>query len=527
VEKGLFSYLPLGIRILEKLKAVLRRALEELGGQEVLVPFLAPQSLFHSSGRLAWIGKEAKSIRTNDGQNLLLSPTHEESMVDLVRRVPHGFKELPLLIYQFQTKFRDEENPWGGLFRTKEFLMNDAYSFHRSFTGINNFFPKMYKLYCKLFRSLGLHCLAAEASVGYMAGEKAYEFLMPYPGGDAKVISCPSCGYTANAEVAVAQDDNCVQSLLPMEETAFSGDYNNFLDAHEEIRVPLDRMVRTFILKGEKKRYAVHLRGDKELSLQKLRLDLGDPSVDFLNIKGVLNLGLQPGFISPLGIPAKIEVLVDESVAGSTNLVIPGTKEKTALLNSNFGRDYDGQRLGDWTRVAGGSTCKFCGSQLQATEALELGHIFKLGDFYTKKMALRYQRETGSGFFPHMGSYGIGIGRLLAAVAHQHSQNNGIAWPRELVPYEIFLMAIGNSNRVRDRVELLYEELGADLVLYDDRKISPGKKFQDCELLGIPIRLVLTRKLLAEGLIECRTQDATDIELWPLDEVKQRIKIIL
>jgi prolyl-tRNA synthetase len=403
LDKGLFSYLPLGIRVLEKLKAVIRQALEELGGQEVLVPFLGPESIFQASGRLNWIGREAIKIRTNDGQTLILSPTHEEAMVDLVRRVPHGFNELPMLIYQFQTKFRDEEHPWGGMFRTREFLMNDAYSFHRSFTGINNFFPKMYKLFCRLFRSLGLNCLAAEASVGYMAGEKAYEFLMPYPSGDVQVVHCKGCGYTANAEVAVALKNNSVEPLRPMKEVTYTGDYNNFVGAHQELDLPLAWMVKSFLLQGEGKRFLILLRGDKELSLEKLRLDMGDPSMDYLKLKEVMDMELQPGFVSPLNLPAEIGILVDETVADSTNLVIPGPIKKTAYLDSNFGRDYDGMRLGDWTKVVEGDTCKFCGSPLKATPALELGHIFKLGDFYTRKAALRYQKETGSGFFPSHG----------------------------------------------------------------------------------------------------------------------------
>jgi len=527
VGKGLYSYLPLGVKVLKKLKNLISMKMEDLGAQEVLAPLISPKELWSACGRSSWVGKELKSFFSRDGQELVLSPTHEELMVDLVRRVPHGAKELPLFIYQIQSKFRDEEKPWGGLIRSREFIMCDAYSFHQSDTCLNNFFPRVYKAYQEIFKELALHVYPAQASVGYMGGEKAYEFILPCEQGDVEVVICSHCGYTANREVAQSQKDWTVEALRPMAEIPITGQYRDFLEAQNELGVDISRMAKVHLLQGTSGQYGVILRGDQELGLEKVRLFLKDPSLAPMDVSQIESAGLVDGFICPLDLKEKYQLLVDEAVSSSTNLILPGAEGKSAIFNTNFGRDYDAHRIGDFSLVQEGEPCRFGKGNLTIIKALELGHIFKLGSFYSQGLSLLYQKESGESFHPPMGSYGIGIGRLLAALAYSGAKDFGIHWPKGLAPYKFFLMAIGNSPRVRDQVESLYATLGRDEALYDDRKISAGKKFQDCDLIGIPYRFVLTRKLLAEGLIECKKQGQDEPDLWPLDEFSQRIRDLI
>ena len=522
--QGLYTFLPLGFRVARKVCRLIREEMVGLGGQEVLVPVVNPFELWRRSGRTDLLDRDLLRFRDRTGRELVLAPTHEEAMVELVRAALTSYRELPVFLFQFQNKFRDEERTRAGLIRTKEFMMKDGYSFHRSFTDLNNFFPKVFAAYERIFTRCGVKAVSAEAGVGYMAGEKAYEFLLPSEIGDASVISCPKCGYRANREVARAAKVTSVQAETEMAELqrVTTPDCTTIEQVAAFFGVERRGIAKSLVYRLASGYLMVVVRGDQEVSTEKLSRAARQPVLGLADQGQLEELGLVRGYLSPVGLGGRLPVIVDELAAASRNLVFGANEEGVHIANVNFGRDYEGESVTDITQARGGDSCLQCGATLQELQAIELGNIFKLGDYYSRAMGLTFQGESGEKVFPHMGSYGIGIGRLIASVVESNNDKEGIIWPETISPYRVYLMGIGKSLPVAGLAEELHAAAGEE-VLFDDRDESPGVKFRDADLLGIPLRVVVSPKHLANAEVEVRERRTGTVRIVPVAEIRRVI----
>lgn len=514
--KGLFSFLPLGMRVYNKLKKMIRIELGNLGGEEVLVPLVNPYELWEISGRSELIDDEMLRFKDRTGKNYVLSPTHEEAFVELARTAFYSYKDLPFFLYQFQTKFRDEERPRASLLRSKEFIMNDAYSFHKSYSDLNNFFPKVHAAYHNIFTCCNLDVISAESAVGFMGGSKAYEFLTPSEHGKDIVINCPECGYSAKKKLAVGIKEYYSDNIEFMSKISTPGAVNMEKLARF-FELPKRKLAKCVIFKSQQGLIMAVVRGDYEVSLHKLSELLGENITKKATREEILELGLIPGYFSPVNLPKDIDIriIVDDSIENTPNLVYGANEEGHSFLNVNFGVDFSSDFVYDITEVKAEDKCYQCGGYLEEIRSLEVGNIFKLDDFYTKRMNLTFQDDDGQKRHPYMGSYGIGIGRLIQAVVDTNRDDKGIIWPWFLAPFKVYLISIGKSKLVNDLTEEVIDKLGKD-VLYDDREESVGVKFRDAELLGIPLRIVVSRRYIEEDKVEFCTRN--DRKKWLVDK---------
>ena len=500
--KGLVSFLPLGMKVINNLKALIAREMESLEGEEFQVPLVNPLSLWQKSGRHEQKDNPLVVFKDAEGRKLVLAPTHEEAAVELARSVVNSYKDFPLFLYQFQTKFRDETKTRAELIRAKEFVMKDAYSFHRSYSELNNFFPRVFNSYLKIFRLCHIPVVSAESGVGMMGGSKAYEFLYPHSLGKDYVISCPGCGYRANRSVAVGVKKSQHEMLkglvqVPMEATILN-------NQAEVLGVPLSRMVKPRVYITDKGPLMAVVRGDYDVSADKLTALIGTGVRKLAGEKVLKRFNLHPGYISPVHAPEGIRVIVDDLVVNTPNLSMGDNQVGSFYRNANFGRDFDIPETADIAQLNEGDVCRGCGAPLESYSAIELGNIFKLDDFYTRKMNFSYTDNKGRKLFPFMGSYGMGLGRLLSCIAEANRDEHGLTWPYELAPYKFFLMGIGKSSRITQEVDEIAAELGENNVLIDDRRESISVKLRDADLLGIPLRIVVSRRFIEKGEIDLK-----------------------
>jgi prolyl-tRNA synthetase len=513
------------MRVVENIRRIIKEELEELGGQEVRAPLVSPQEMWEKSGRSRLIGRNMVHFQDRSDRNLVLSPSHEEVFVELVRVGLRSYRDLPVFLYQFQEKFRDEERPRYGLIRGKEFLMKDAYSFHRSSSDLNNFFPKVFAAYERIFRRCGLDIKVAESGVGYMGGTKSYEFLLPCEIGDDIMVECPVCGYRANRSVAMGLKLFDTSEPQELEEV-----HTPECTTMEEVAAFLDiskkEIAKTMIFKTLNGLVMAVVRGDYEVSREKLSRYIGEPVLDIADPKELDRMGYVPGYLSPVGITPDMPVVIDTTVANSSNLVVGGNRLGIHLMNANYGRDFEYPDVTDIAMIQSENRCLQCGGELREVRTLELGNIFKLEDFYSRSMELFFQEENGEKVYPYMGSYGIGVDRLIGALAEKFHDRHGLFWPPEVAPFRFFLMGIGKSSSVREKVESLYRRMKEDTLL-DDRKDSPGVKFQDSELMGIPYRLVVSAKHNEENTVEFwdrRTRRSSLVKMEDIEKTVRRLR---
>ena len=522
---GLYSYLPLGLRVVENLKSILRNAMNDLGGQEVQMPMVNPLSIWEASGRLDLVERELVQFKDRNGRSLVLSPTHEEAAVELLRSSMKSYRDLPVFFYEFQQKFRDEERTRCGLVRTKEFIMKDAYSFHRSYSDLNNFFPKIFAAYSSVFKECGIPFFTAEAGIGYIGGIKSYEFLMAADYGDDVIITCDSCGYAANRDVAVGIKESYAENPASMEKVETSGCIT--MEALSGcLDLPRRQLGKAMLYRTQTKYVMAVVRGDYEVSEEKLARAVKRPVLRLATETEIRESGLVPYFFSPVNLPSEtaeeIELVVDDTVANSSNLVLGANEEERHYVGVNFGRDFEVQTVADISRIGDGDICLQCGEILGEIRAVELGNIFKLGKFYSEAMDLSFDDDNGNKVYPEMGSYGIGVGRLMAATVEANHDERGIVWPPSLAPFKVFLMGIGRSFKVRQVLERLHADY-PDTILFDDREESPGVKFQDADLLGLPLRIIVSGRYLQEGRVEFHDRKTGETWLVGMDQISDII----
>ena len=528
---GLYTFLPLGLRVLRKVEAIIREEMDRAGALEVLMPMVLPADLWKESGRWDQYGKELLRFKDRGGRDYCLGPTHEEVITDLARREIRSYKQLPLNLYQIQTKFRDEIRPRFGVMRAREFIMKDAYSFDADERGAEESYRKMYEAYCRIFERCGLRFRAVEADTGLIGGRFSHEFMVLAERGEDVIASCSSCDYAANiemAEVGRSEGKGEKEEPKPLERVLTPG-RSRVEEVAAFLGVPPSKLIKTLILRTDKGVVAALLRGDHELSEPKLRRHLGVSTVEMADEEMIREVTGGPmGFSGPVGL--KIPIVADRAISGMRNMVVGGNEEDVHLMNANPGRDFQVSEFADIRVAQAGDPCPRCGGRLEIWRGIEVGHIFKLGTKYSEAMGATYLDAEGREKPLVMGCYGIGVGRTVAAAIEQNHDEDGIIFPISIAPFHVYLLPVNtNDPEVMGVSERLYEELEGEgvEVLFDDRDERAGVKFKDADLIGIPLRLTVGERNLKEGKVEIRKRRTKETILVGIEETVQRVKELI
>ena len=527
---GIFSYLPLGWRVLRKVERILREEMDRIGGQEVHLPVVHPAELWQRTGRWEEIGPEMAHFRDRTDRDLVLAMTHEEVVADLVRQEVRSYRDLPCMIYQIQTKFRDELRSRGGLIRVREFTMKDAYSCHTDFADLDAFYPQMYAAYERIFSRCGLEVLTVEADTGMMGGAVSHEFMVLNDRGEDTLILCPSCGYAANREQAFFDKGQPTDTPLARVEEVATPGCKTIAQVADYLGVPTQQTLKAVFYTSDRTGQViiVMIRGDLEVMRSKLGRVLDGEAVHPATEEELDVAGIVAGYASPVGLSG-LRVVADDSITTGANFVAGANQEGYHLTGINYPRDFEVDVLADIALAQGGQACAHCKGLLEERRGIEVGHLFKLGTRYSEKLGATFLNKAGQAQPVVMGSYGIGLGRLLAAIVEQYHDGQGIVWPLSVAPYHIHLLSLGQEGAVIAQAEALYQGLLAagHEVLYDDRHESAGVKFHDADLIGLPLRLTVSRRTLAQDAVEWKLRRYGERELVPLDALPDRLEELL
>jgi prolyl-tRNA synthetase len=527
VASGIYSLTPLAVRAIHHIETIIREEMDRIGGQEVLLPIVQPAELWQESGRYDAIGSDLARLKDRAERPMVLAATHEEAVTDLARSVVESYRQLPQLVYQVQSKFRDEPRPRGGLVRLREFLMKDAYSFHTSQEDFDACYERVVEAYLAIFRRLELPVLVVEADTGMMGGKSAHEFMLLADGGEDTLIVCPTGDYAANQEIAVARkgersrkaDDTELREVHTPDATTIAA-LCDALDC-----APEDTLKSVFYAAGDELLLAL-IRGDLEVSEVKLRNLLGQDA-RALNKDEAAAYGLVAGYAGPVGLTAKARIVVDDSVPEAGGLISGANRVDYHLAGVTYARDYTAEKVGDIAVATQGMACVRCGTPLEERRGIEAANTFKLGTRYSETMNARYLDERGASQPMVMGCYGLGITRTLACILEQHRDADGIIWPRSVAPYAYHLLSAGTDETICQTAEAVYAALGEQGTLYDDRALSAGVKFKDADLLGMPLRITVSARSLAAGGAELRMRATGETRIASLDEVAGAAKDML
>ena len=539
VAAGIFEYLPLGLRAKKKIEAILREEMDAIGGQEIVMPVVQPADLWKRTGRWYEIGDDLARLTDRGGRELVLGMTHEEVITELAAGVISSYRQLPVMLYQVQTKFRDEPRPRGGLIRVREFTMKDGYSFHASYASLDHYYPLVYQAYFNIFGRAGLDVIAVESDTGMMGGTMAHEFMALTEVGEDTLLICDECGYKANRQVATftKPEDGADASAdpLPMAEVATPG-IDTIAALADFLGIPQSRTAKALFLvatieqDGEEKEQFVFVvvRGDMELNETKLSNALKARQLRPAQPDEIRAIGAEPGYGSPIGIQSEnVLLVVDDLVLRSPNLVAGANREGWHLKNVNCGRDYEPDLIQDVVAAGDGHPCPVCSAPLRSVRGVEVGNIFKLGTKYSEAMEAVFLDEDGKSAPLVMGCYGIGAGRLMASVVETSNDDDGIVWPMTIAPQQVYLVSLATRRtpEVTEAADRVYSELmeaGIE-VLYDDRDERAGVKFNDADLLGIPVRLTIGARGLKNGVVELKLRRGRDSRELPLDGLVDQI----
>jgi prolyl-tRNA synthetase len=529
VAAGVYAYMPLAWRALRKIEAIIRDEMDKAGGQEMMMPALQPLELWQESGRDVAFGKGLFVLSDRRDRKLALGPTHEEVITQMVSRNVQSYRDLPLLLYHIQTKFRDEPRPRGGLLRVREFTMKDLYSFDIDQEGLDQSYKKMLQAYHNIYARCGLPTLVVEADSGAIGGKDSHEFMVIAGTGEDEVIRCEKCQYSANAEKAESVKGQVGGGEpLPIEGIATPG-MATIEQVSGFLGVAPNRTLKAIFYIADGEFVFVAIRGDLEVNEIKLKNVLRCSDLRLAAEAEVSAAGIVAGSASPIGITG-IKVVADDSVTTGTNFVAGANKPDTHLKNVNYPRDFKADIVTDIALARAGDECPRCGGRLSSVRGIEVGHVFKLGTFLSDKLGASFIDASGASRPIVMGCYGIGIGRLLAAAIEQNHDDKGIIWPMSIAPYQVYLCPLyREKSRVPEVTETLYEKLEAEglEVLLDDREESPGVKFNDADLLGIPVRVTVSPRTLEKDSGEVKLRSVKDSELVPLEKVTARLKELI
>ncbi len=519
VSNGIYSLLPPAVRVQAKIENIIREEMNKIDGQEVKMPVVMPRELWEESGRWENVGSELLRFKDRTQHDMLLGMTHEEAVTALARTEVTSYKDYPFMLYQIQTKFRDEARSRGGLIRVREFTMKDAYSFHTSWADLDNYYERCAAAYHTIFRRCGVpEVVSIQSDSGMMGGKVAHEYQLLTDSGEDRVVVCDACHTYANSEVATCLFKAEPEELRPLEEVETPA-AKTIADLEKFLNVPASKIAKTVFYTSEKgETFAVVVRGDievNELKLQKIVRCL----FNFATDDEVLKAGAIPGFANVIGL--KCRVFVDASVANGYNMICGANKEGWHLKNFNISRDIPHATVVDIATVKDGDICVKCGAPLRISRGIEVGNIFKLGTKYTESMHMTYTDEKGQEQTPIMACYGIGVGRLLGSVIEARHDDYGPIWPLSIAPWQVQLNAMGMANpQIKEVAEKLYadlEEAGTE-VLYDDRGLSAGVQFADADLMGVPLRLIIAPRALEQGMVEYKVRGTDESGLIPIEE---------
>ncbi|MBN1311730.1 MAG: proline--tRNA ligase [Anaerolineae bacterium] len=522
---GIFSYLPLARRALNKIEAIMRKEIEAIGGQEVTMPVVHPARLWQESGRWGSVGPEMGRFTDRNGHDMVLAMTHEEVVADLVRREIRSYRQLPQLIYHIQVKWRDDPRPRAGLIRVREFTMLDSYSLDAGEEGLDTQYRAHYQAYFDIFHRCGLPVMAVGADTGMMGGSLAHEYMYLTPIGEDTLILCDGCGYRANRQIAAFRKPaSAPEEARPIEKVATPGTAT--IDQLADfLKVPKSKTAKAVFvmatIDGAEQFVCAVVRGDMETSETKLANAIKAAELRPAREDEILAAGGVPGYASPIGLKAL--VVVDDAIPQSPNLVAGANEASYHLLNTNYGRDYRADIEADIAAAGEGDACLNCGRPLRAERGVEVGNIFKLGTRYSEALGCTFDDQDAGEKPVVMGSYGIGSGRLLACIAEEHNDEYGLSWPITVAPYHAHLIALPGVQEVAGK---LYDDLWAAgiEVLYDDRDERPGVKFADADLIGLPLRVTVSERSLSASGVELKRRDSKDKVIVPLDEAVGRLR---
>jgi prolyl-tRNA synthetase len=527
---GVYSYLPIGLKTLNKVINIIREEMDKSGAIELSLPALQPLTLLERSGRIGAFGDDLLSMKDRHNKDIALSPTHEEVITDLVKNEVSSYKQLPLILYQIQTKFRDEARPRFGVLRSKEFLMKDAYSFDIDNEGLDRNYKKMYDTYCRIFERCKLDFLAVDADTGAMGGDVSHEFMVPNENGEDVIIKCEKCDYSANLEKAESAPLESVTDITPGECKEISTPkMTTIKEVSGFLSIESNKMVKTLIYTYDNKSVAVLVRGDHDVNEAKLTKVLSISEITLADENTVLELTNAPvGFAGPIDL--NTQIIADQAVSAMMSCVVGGNKVDTHIMNVNPQKDFKIDKIADIRYVTENDRCPKCKEALNVSNGIELGHVFKLGTRYSDSLGAKFLDSNGKERPIIMGSYGIGVNRILAATIEKSHDSNGIIWPLPLAPYEVLIVPINFKDEIiMDTATKIYDELceaGIDTLL-DDRDQRPGFKFKDADLIGIPIRITAGKRLKETGELEIKLRSKDEVHYAKPENILTEIKNIM
>ena len=526
VANGVFSQYPPLKRVTKKIENIIREEMDKIDGQEVLFPVAMPASLWEESGRYESVGKELLRFSDRTGTKMVLGMTHEEAAVQLVREYGNTYSKYPFMIYQIQTKFRDEARPRAGLIRVREFTMKDAYSFHTSQEDLEEYYNKCYESYNKIFARAGIpEVISVKSDSGMMGGNVSHEYMLLTDIGEDSIAICDSCDYRANMEAAESIIKNEVTEECELQKVHTPG-FKTIEEVCGFLNVDVKKSCKAVVYqKNANDEYVVvFIRGDLDVNETKVRNFVGE---DIYPATITEDSGIVAGFIGPKGLDDKATVLFDSSLIGLNDLVVGGNEVDYHYTGFSISRDYGNAEYHDFAKIMEGGICPVCGkATIKISRGIEVGNIFQLGTKYTKTMKMQYTDADGNLQYPIMGCYGIGVGRLAASVCEAHHDDWGPIWPISIAPWQVHICCLrSDDEETRKVADKLYEELQAEglEVIYDDRKVRPGVMFSDADLLGVPVRVIVSPKNLANGECELVTRDKSVNVKVSVNDIKNKI----
>ena len=529
---GIYSYLPLGWRVLHKIEGILRDEMDRIGGQEIRMPVVQPAELWKASGRYDAPAPGPALVRFQDrgAHDMVLAMTHEEVVTDLARQEIRSYRQLPLMVYQIQTKFRDEPRSRGGLIRVREFTMKDGYSFHPSPDCLDRYYPEVYDAYQRIFARCGVEALPVEADTGMMGGAASHEFMVISEAGEDTLILCPECRYAANAETAeLARPEGLTGDPRPLEMVPTPNTTTIAALADLLGVSPAQTLKAVFWATPTGELVFAMIRGDLDVNEVKLANVVGVAELRPATDDEIRRVGAVPGYASPIGLDG-VRVIADDSITMGANMVTGANKAGYHWINANYPRDFAVDQIADIALAREGDRCAHCGGVLQSVRGIEAGHVFKLGTKYSSAMEATFLDQDGVAKPLVMGCYGIGTGRLLSCIIEQHHDEYGIVWPVSVAPFQVHLVSIGtNKPEIVAAADSLYDRLvnGGYDVLYDDRDDSAGVKFNDADLIGIPVRLTVSAKTLAQDSVEVRARWTKERQMVANQDLESAIDALL
>ncbi len=526
---GIYSLLPLGFRVNKRVEQVVREEMDRIGSQEMEMPVVHPADVWRASGRYDAVGPELGRFKDRAGRDMVLAMTHEEVVAMLLAEIVRSYRQLPMMVYHFQTKWRDEPRARGGLIRVREFVMKDAYSMDRDEAGLDASYWAQHGAYVRIFERLGLKTIAVSSDVGMMGGSLAHEFMVLNPAGEDVLVLCEACGYAANRQVAmIPRPFPPKEDPLPLEEVATPGT-TTIAKLAAFLGIGPERTAKAAFFKtGDGRLVTAIVRGDHEVNETKLLNAVkATGGIRPATVDEIKAAGMEPGYGSPIGAHDTV-VVVDDLAAGSANLVAGANREGFHYRNVNHGRDFQADVVTDLTNAVEGDRCPTCGQPVILRNGIEVGNIFKLGTKYSDAFDATYLGEDGVAHSIVMGCYGIGIGRNVACIVEEHHDEKGIVWPAEVAPYSAHLVSIGAAKEPKvtelaERLHAMSIEAGHE-ILWDDRDESPGVKFTDAELLGMPWILTVSPRSLAAGGVEVTERKTGERATRPIEDVEALIR---